>query len=585
MDKWERLEQRRGPIVARAAPQPRLQHDTEPKKRGEVWRVIGLPTHKGREWDENTVRKREGLTLRPIQRQALASIADAGGGVLPIGVGHGKTYISLLAGAALDASLVILLVPPRTVPQTYAALAQIDSHFTIPQVHVVSYSKLSLSHSSDLLTTLVKDHAPARVVLVADEAHNLKNFGAARTKRVARFLREHAGVRFVAMSGTLTSKSIIDFAHLSEWALGEGSPVPRPSTAGANAALEHWAAGVDVESQPSHDDWLWCEPLWQWAGNQPANLLTVDIDDRKRGLRQALYSRMATTKGVTMTDQSSFGASLYIDLQEQELPEELREVMDKVRLTKCRPDGEPLESPVEQWRVLRQLSLGFYYRWVWPNGIIDHEWLEARSEWARNVREQLDNHATEGYDSPLLVFNRIAKEYAAGKRRAIHCAWYSWSLVKDRPVPPTEAVWVTDEVLDTSFASVQSGPPTLVWYSDEAVADSLEQRGMLVVRAGKPVPTKVQTCAVSVKSHGTGLNLQGWAHNLVLSPMSSGKDWEQLIGRTHRPGQQQDEVWVGVLHHTLAFREAMAKAKANAEYLQHITGQPQKLLLASFMES
>lgn len=586
MDKWQRLAQRREaaapPPVARTVP-TRMLHDTEPKKKGEVWRVIGLPACAGREWSEDTVRKRAGLSLRPVQRQALAAIADAGGGLLPIGVGHGKTFVSLLSGAALGASLVIVLVPPRCVRQTYDALAQIDSHFSIPKVEVVSYSKLSLATSSDLLRKLVDGHAPARVVLVADEAHNLKNFSAARTKRVDRFLRDHAGIRFVAMSGTLSSKSIRDFAHLSEWALREGSPVPRPSSAGGTQALDHWAAGIDVDGQPSGTDWQWCEPLWQWAGNTPANMLVVPTPERRAGLRQSLYKRMATTQGVTLTDQSAFGASLYVEPLRFDLPPHLTEMMREVVRTKCAPDGVPIESPVEQWRILRQLSLGFYYRWAWPHGQPDVEWLQARSEWARQVRTQLDAHADEGYDSPLLVFNRVAREHKEGQRRAIHRAWQQWVAVKDRPAPPVEPVWVSEVVLDKCFAAVQNEPATLVWYADEAVADALARRGMLVVRAGKPVPSKVQTCAVSVKSHGVGLNLQGWANNLVLSPSGSGQEWEQLIGRTHRPGQQQDEVWVQVLAHTSAFTEALDKAKANALYLQHTTGQPQKLLLATYL--
>ena len=545
---------------------------------------MDLPVFKPMPWSGASIRKQAGLELRTVQQEALGAIRAANGGVFPIGVGHGKTYIAVLAGAALDAKLAILLVPPRTVEQTYAALAQADTHFRLPKTEIVPYSTLSQPNSSDLLRKMVEGYRPGEVVLVADEAHCLKRNTAARTKRVARFLEENTGVRFVAMSGTLTSKSLRDFAHLSQWALGEGSPVPRPSAAQGGQALEHWAASIDSDGRAGAHDWQWCEPLWNWAKCE-GDIWTVAGQRRKDSLRSAFYKRMSSTKGVVTTGESSFGASLYIEKIDPGIPLVLLSAMQEVEDSKCRPDGEPIESPVDQWRILRQLSLGFYYRWAWPNGEPDFEWLQARAEWARHVRSQLDRHAKEGYDSPMLVYNRIAREYAAGERRAIHLAWADWRDVKDRPAPPVEPVWLSGAVLDTVLRPVlQDKTPTIVWYSDDAVAAELERRGMVVIRPGKPIPTKAQTLCLSVKSHGTGLNLQAWSQSLVLTPGSSGLEWEQLIGRTHRPGQQEDEVWVSVLAHTEAFRNALAGAMQDANYLQHTTGQQQKLLLASHVD-
>lgn len=576
MDLWQRLAARRNPL----APQ---QGRGKASVKSEVQRIVDLPVAKPVPWSGSSVRKQAGLELRPVQQAALGAIRAAGGGLFPIGVGHGKTYISVLAGAALDAKLAILLVPPRTVEQVYAALSKADSHFRVPRTEVVAYSALSRPEASDLLRRLVQGYDPREVVLVADEAHCLKRDTAARTKRVARFLGEFS-CRFVAMSGTLTSKSLRDFAHLAEWALHEGSPVPRPAAAQGAQALEHWAASIDADGRGGAHDWQWCEPLWAWAGCS-GDLWTAGSSQRKEGLRSALHKRMAATKGVVTTGESSFGASLYVEKLGLALPSVLADAMAEVEQSRCRPDGEPIESPVDQWRILRQLSLGFWYRWVWPDDQPDVEWLQARAAWARHVRSKLDNEAKEGFDSPLLVFNRVSREHAAGQRNAIHRAWEAWKRVKDRPAPPVEPVWLSGEVLDRALQTVlQSKTPTIVWYSDDAVADALAKRGLTVVRPGKPVPARAQTVCLSVKSHGVGLNLQAWAHNLVLTPGSSGLEWEQLIGRTHRPGQLEDEVWVSVLAHTDAFRQALAGAMRDAEYLQHTTGQQQKLLLASHMD-
>jgi hypothetical protein len=402
---------------------------------------------------------------------------------------------------------------------------------------------------------------------------------------VQRVFQAHPGVKFVAMSGTLTSKSIHDFAHLAEWALKAGSPVPRPSHAHGKVALGHWAACVDTDGRPASHNWIWMDGLWQWHGN-PQTILYAHGQKRQEGVRKAVSHRIATAPGVVATKESSLGTALYIEKWASlPVPTEIAEAIWDVEQTQCRPDGEALDSPVEQWRVLRQLSLGFYYRWVWPNGP-DLEWLAARSAWNKAVRQKLDHHSQEGYDSPLLVFNRTAREHAAGQRLAIHRAWEDWCKVKDRPTPPTEAVWVSDAVLDAVVQAVlHSKDPTLVWYSDDAVATALAKRGLQVVGAGKDIPKgKTGTLALSVRSHGTGLNLQAWANNMILTPDQSGLVWEQLLGRTHRPGQEADEVWATVLAHTPAFREALAAAKANAGYIQHTTGQEQKLLLATHLE-
>ena len=582
MNLWDKLAARKQPAQA-----PMFYRGMDQLAVNELGRITSLPVSAPTPWDGSSVRKAAGIDLRPLQQQALGAMREAKGGFFPLAVGAGKTYVSVLAGAALGCDLAILLVPPRTVQQTYDALAKADGCFRLPRTEVVPYSILSRAEASDLLERLISGYAPERVVVVADEAHNLKRFTSARTKRVVRFFEAHAGVQFVAMSGTLTSKSIKDFAHLAEWALGTGSPVPRLSHSHGRAALAHWSACIDSEGRPGSHDWFWCEPLWRWNSTQPANLLMADYKQRREGVRKALARRIATAPGVVSTTESSLGTALYVEhWASLHVPIEIAEAMADVEETQCRPDGEALESPVEQWRVMRQLSLGFYYRWVWPGGMPDLEWLAARSAWNKAVRQQLDRHAREGYDSPLLVYNRVAREHALGQRQAIHRAWEDWCKVKGRPTPPTEAVWVSPKVLDTVSAEVlHSKETTLVWYSDDAVATALAKRGVEVVPAGKPVPVdRPRTLAVSVRSHGTGLNLQPWANNVILTPDQSGLVWEQLLGRTHRPGQQADEVWATVLAHTHAFRDALALAKTNAEYIQHTTGQKQKFLLATHIE-
>jgi hypothetical protein len=94
--------------------------------------------------------------------------------------------------------------------------------------------------------------------------------------------------------------------------------------------------------------------------------------------------------------------------------------------------------------------------------------------------------------------------------------------------------------------------------------------------------SKPITCAMSIRAHGTGKNLQKWCSQLVLSPPTGAKTWEQLLGRSHRLGQEADEVQCWIYQHTHAFKEAITRARIGAQYIVNISGNQQKLLYASY---
>lgn len=71
-----------------------------------------------------------------------------------------------------------------------------------------------------------------------------------------------------------------------------------------------------------------------------------------------------------------------------------------------------------------------------------------------------------------------------------------------------------------------------------------------------------------------------FAENLVTSPQPGADGWEQLLGRTHRDGQEQDTVVCDVVCACAEHMDAMKKALADAKMHEEVTGQPQKLLMA-----
>ena len=67
----------------------------------------------------------------------------------------------------------------------------------------------------------------------------------------------------------------------------------------------------------------------------------------------------------------------------------------------------------------------------------------------------------------------------------------------------------------------------------------------------------------------------------MLTPSPSGEKNEQLIGRTHRKGQLDDEVGFDVFDTpTNDFQQALA----DAQYQTSMSGEPKKLLLADIVE-
>ena len=87
-----------------------------------------------------------------------------------------------------------------------------------------------------------------------------------------------------------------------------------------------------------------------------------------------------------------------------------------------------------------------------------------------------------------------------------------------------------------------------------------------------------KTIVASVRAHGTGRNLQMYNRNLFVQPPV---DWEQNLGRTHRTGQQADEVTAWVYRHTEELVEAFEASMNRARYVQETTGARQRLLFAA----
>lgn len=498
------------------------------------------------------------MSLRPVQSQALFEIGTEGGLFGPMRVGAGKTLISLLAGTVAFAERPLLLVPAKLIKKTQREGEILKQHWRFTMPKIMSYELLGRVQSAEAL------HEYSPDLIICDECHKLRNKRAAVTRRVMRYLGDNQDTKVVAMSGTITKRSLHDFAHILFWCKRDGTPLPR-----RYVDLQTWGQALDqlkfmqTKAHPGELR-LFCNDTERKLWNT----------DAVRAARLAVRRRLVETPGVVATKETPIDASLSVRLLKAESAD-----IDKAtaRLEKWweLPDGRECIDKLEVWRHMRELALGFYYMWD-PEP--PPEWMKARKAWGAFVRNFLNR--SRKLDSELQVRNHVMRHGSAGDLSLLK----AWTDIKDSFVPNTVPVWLTDDAVDRvrEWAYSHRG---IVWTEHRCFSERLDithygRRGMNsaggLIEDHKPG----EPLSASVQSNAEGRNLQAWSKNLIVSAPPNGTQWEQLIGRTHRDGQTADEVSFDVLYTHKCHRNALEQAIKDSRYVQDTTGSPQKLILA-----
>lgn len=569
----------------------------------------------GRHRDEGCITR-----LKLVQAIGLREISICGGLLGPIGVGHGKTLMDLLAPLAFQAvgvSLCVLLIPSKLVVQMIEDYEYIGQHFRMPQivfhgndyantcqqmnnvvhlergapvVHVVPYSRIRLPEATTWLEQSLKPQA-----IIADECHKLRDIkNTATGRRVDRYMEMHPETRFAGWSGSITSKRLTDMDHLAKWALRGASPLPLEKE-----VTEEWAGAIQPSDNPADPG-----PLIQLC--EPGEHL---IDGWRR--------RFLETIGVVGTSAPAVDCELSIEeYPAPPIPQKVKDALKMVRgelpgqSGPQRPDGEELTDALAMARVAREVACGFYYRWIFPKcefprdeALVD-EWREARAEWFREVRQKL-KHADEHLDSPHLV-QRAAERFHGDRERKRGLpvweskCWPRWRDVRNSVYYESEPV-LLDDYLIRYVAEWARNNRGVVWYEHAAFGAWVGKAADLpVFGAGKEAKALLlgdprrgiggedgsRSVICSLKAFGTGTNGMQfrWSDAFFPNPMSSPDGWEQALGRLHRVGQKAPRVRNFFLRHTDELRAQVDNALNAALYVEGALGSAQKLRLGWRME-
>lgn len=576
----------------------------------------------------------EGERFLPEQAEALRVFAAIGGGLFPIRVGRGKTGVSIgcaeIAHRDMGVKRSLLMMPPSVCPQfevavrfwrkripmsaaTFRYLHRLSkgdrmriASSKAPACFVMPYSLLSQPDAMDLIAAI------APQLVIADEAHLLKNYRAARTKRLMHFLEEvlKPTPMFVAMDGTLAKKSMMEYHHLAVLALKDRSPLPR--TPSMSYFWNELIQSSATEAPPQLNHVM--RPIVQWAQERHPD--EQFPSDQVETYRRAFRHRFTTAPGVVASGDDQIDCSLTIRNAPADTPNaELDGLIQRVLNTYTTPNGDEIDYAIHCHKWTTELSAGFWNKLAWPT----IEWIKkfkkvdeataksllSRSqdhhkvlqEYHRVLRTYLKD-SPPGLDTPLMVSNEI-KRHGDDNLPSDLVGLYLAAKAMEFPEMlerQGEAIRVDDFKVRRCVEWAITRGRGLVWVWHKAMGDwaceALRAAGLSVVYAPAgendlflEPSTYDQICVASIGAHHVGKNMQGevgrgFNEQFVLQWPRDASVAEQMMGRTHRTGQREDEVTVDTIRTTEADHLDFAACINDAIFVQQHLGTSQKLLFA-----
>ena len=618
-----------------------LLEGSEDKRYDEINRIMGLP--RVADISDEVLKEFSSKVLlhtsdwdmlqRP-QAAALISYLRFGGLVGAIGVGFGKTCVAFKAADFAykkGKRKILLLVPANCVVKTVHEIPELRQQVSLNYpIHILggltppkrldmskqpsglfimSYSQLQLKDTVEILNNIAPE------TIISDECQNLAQMTASRTMRIGRYMDANPSTEFLAMSGTLTSKGLYDYAHITRWALKDKAPLPSN-----DSELTIWADVLNT---------TWSEytvgnsllPLVEWA---KVNYKDEKFDKSEvASLRRAYKYRFTTAPGVVSSGDAQVNVSLMFENVPVKVPDtyegyaELKQHIYNVEEFMMNPSGEEIEYPIHKFKSLYELTSGMFLELYWPEvatvekrlkvsaptarDLLDRSehHLKATQQYTAELRRWIEENAADGLDSPSLLEDELTIN---GNNNVGDDLYTKWAFMKSKEfeelLPRDERSHrVCDYKIKEAvnfYKSLKKGTGCLFWYHHQEIGNWLhsefKKQGIQVIfaDAGKRgehfiLDKKNANLPIiaSIGSHGTGKNLQHFQENYIVQFSRSATTMEQLIGRTHRMGQKADQL---IMHtnFTTEFDHLMfASTLADSLYIAQSMNR-QKLVYADY---
>lgn len=462
------------------------------------------------------------MILSNAQAQCIADALDSEtGNVGTLKVGEGKTPISYLIPIIAETQNCVLLVPGSLKKKTVENFKYLYTCFNgAPPHRICTYEELALKKNVDLLKELDPDY------IIADECQALVNTNNAVTKRVARYgeyrAKENRNIKIIGLCANLwEGRRMGKYHHIMKWTLGDNMPLPVD-----RMETELWSRAVDADPGP----------LGRIMLGALRPLANKDADDKLDSVREWLGTRFKETPGIVCTYNPESPCRLELKRWEFTLGPKVKELLYGI-YGGTLPDGTELVTDNEQIAAISQAPWGYYYKWRDPAPL---EWLEARREWWKFIREtrRLGVFDTE---------DQIATEVRKGTFG--ECVPYlHWMYVKDDFKPVTVPVWVCTSTMQTILDNYSTDH--VIFTGSRAIGFKLEEMGLEFFHSqgmsdrGNYIENVKgpRSIVASVTACHKGMNLQYNWSKLLFASLPNNNILEQAIGRVHRQGQEEELV-------------------------------------------
>lgn len=491
-------------------------------------------------------------------------------------------------------------------------------------LYIMGYSQLSGRDADHILRAMDPD------LVICDEAWYLHNKSSARTKRLFRWIEWRESTKKgkpkgVALTGTITQKSILEYWHVLAWCLDTQAPVPL-----LQGLVRDWSLVLDTDAfmraelPEKHRKMI--SPIVSWARRHfPKEAAAGRLMSNVAGFRCAYRLRLTSAPGVVSSGEEDLGTTLEIANRpvagHEKAPgwAKIEALIKQVREDWKTPAGDLIEFAIHKWKWQFELSAGFYNEQVWPDAqdlanrrgvaLNQAQWMidtakqhkKLKSEYSGELREWIEKKGRPGLDTPWLIGGSFLRHGAKEVGDAdLYELWRDMKNLEfkgiDR-VPLNRAVKVCSYKVDAAVEWVKNEVPqgegALIWVWNIAlgrwVTETLRKHGIPALYAGAgqgkmfldPGNHK-RVIVTRIKSHGEGRNLQAWGNQMVLQWPRSPVWAQQMLGRCHRPGQTRDHLVVRTVNTTLFDRENYSACLNDATYVQATTGDSQKIITAQY---